>query len=320
MKIFLSRFLLAFSLIALFTACVDDDDNGNVINGPTALDFLIASPDHSIFLQALALTQLDQTLDNTGNLTTFAPTDQAFNRFLAANNYGSVNAIPEDMLRTMVLYHLQLEVQTTDLYNSQYYKTLATVDASQMDVFVSNVGGVFRLNNQATVTLADNTVSNGVVHVIDNVLEIPSVVTLIAANPSFSNLLTGLNQQGLSITLDDNADASAPFTVFVPSNAAFTALIASDPNDNLNNLEDVLNQNNFDDKLLYHVIGEQALRLDDFEDNAVINPLGTGTFILNTSAGFTILDGSQTRTTITATNFTAFNGVIHSLDFVLRQN
>ncbi|WP_194852010.1 fasciclin domain-containing protein [Nonlabens antarcticus] len=320
MKIFLYRFLLIFVCASTVLGCVDDDDNMNVINGPTALDFLEDRTNHVIFIEALSITKLDQTLDNSGNLTTFAPTDQAFNTFLAANNYGSVSAIPEELLRTIVLYHIQSDVRTADQYNSQYYKTQASINSSQMDVFVSNMDGVFKLNNEAIVTLADNKVSNGVVHVVNNVLDLPSVITLIAANPNYSNLLTALNQEGLTITLENNTDASAPFTVFAPSNAAFTALIASDPDDNLDNLQDILNQSNFDDKLLYHVIGEQRLRLEDFVDGAIINPLGTGTFVLNTSAGFTILDGTGTRSNITATNITAFNGVIHSLDFVLRQN
>jgi len=320
MKKFLHRFLIITLVLVSFSSCVDDDDNGNVINGPTALDYLIDSPNHSIFLDALARTQLDQILDNSGSITIFAPTDQAFSVFLAANDYGNVGAIPEDLLRTLLLYHIQSESRTVDQYNSQYYKTQASVDASQMDAFVSLTNDVLRINNEASVTIPDNRVSNGIVHVVDTVLDLPNVITLLAANPTFSNLVTAFNQEGLSLILDDNTAASAPFTLFAPSNAAFTALIASNPNDNLNNFQDVLNQNNFNNKLRYHLLGNQRLRLDDFVDGETINPLGTGTFVINTTAGATILDGSGTRTNLIATNLTAFNGVIHQLDFVLRQN
>jgi len=320
MKNFLYPYLMIAFVLVSFSSCVDDDDNGNVINGPTALDYLIDSPNHSILLEALARTQLDQTLDNSGSLTIFAPTDQAFTVYLAANDYGSVNAIPEDILRTLLLYHVQSESRTVDQYNSQYYKTQASVDANQMDAFVSLTSGVLHINNEAAVTIPDNRVSNGIVHVVDQVLDLPSVVTLLAANPIFSNLVTALNQEGLSIILEDNTAAAAPFTLFAPSNAAFTALIASNPNDNLNNFEDVLNQNNLNDRLRYHLLGNQRLRQDDFINGETINPLGTGTFVINTDAGVTILDGNGTRTNLIATNLTAFNGVIHQLDFVLRQN
>lgn len=313
------RILFLVLITGCVLSCVDEDDNGNIINGPTTLDFLMESPDHAIFLDALVRTQLDQTLGNSGNLTTFAPTDQAFAVFLAANDYSSVTAIPEDLLRTLVLYHIQSETRTTDQYNSQYYKTQASIDGSQMDVFVSFVNRVFKLNNTATVTNADNRVSNGIVHVVDNVLALPSLYTLLAANPDFTNLVTALNQEGFRTTLNDVENARVPFTVFAPSNAAFTSLIAVNPNDNLNNLQDVLNQNDLADKLLYHVLGNQGLRLEDFQEGQVLDPIGMGTFVLNTSTGFTILDGSETRTQITATNITAFNGVLHTVDFVLRQ-
>lgn len=320
MKSLLTQFFLIFSLLVLVTACADEDDNGNVINGPTALDFLIDSPNHNIFLDALISTQLDESIENSRSITLFAPTDQAFSVFLAANNYASIHSIPEELLRTLLLYHIQSETRMLDQFNSQYYKTQANVDGNQMDAFISFSNNILRINDAASVTTGDTRVSNGVVHVVDQVLELPSVITLIFADPNFSNLETALNREGLSISLDDNASASAPFTIFAPTNAAFTALIASDPNDNLNSFQDVLNQNNFDDKLLYHILGNQRLALDDFVDGQILNPLGTGTFRINTNAGITIHDGNGTITNLTATNITAFNGIIHQLDFVLRQN
>jgi len=304
----------------LAVSCVDDDDNMNVINGPTVLDFLNESPDHTIMVAGMERTQLDFTLDQAGSYTVFAPTDQAFSTFLAENNFGSINAVPVDDLRTILSYHLQINVKTAAQFNTQYFKSLAQIDGSQMDVFVLNTNNVLRVNNEALVTDADNLVSNGIVHIVDNVLDLPSVITLIKADPSFSNLTTALDQEGLSLTLDDNNDASAPFTIFGPSNAAFTALIASDPNDNLNNIQDVLNQSNLDDKLLYHVLGSQALRQDGFVDGSTLDPLGNGTLDVSTTSGISLIDGSGTTVNLISSNITAFNGVIHSLDFVLRQN
>lgn len=314
------KFISVLFIFTIVISCEDDDDNMNVIDGPTALDFLMESPNHSIMVDALVSTQLDFTLDSARNLTIFAPTDQAFRSFLAANNFGNVNAVPDDLLRTLLLYHFQSDIRTIERFNSQYFKTQAQIDDTQMDVYIQNSNSVLTLNNEARVTIPDNTVSNGIVHVVDNVLDLPSVFTLIAANPNFSNLTTALNQEGLDITLDDLEDAAAPFTVFAPSDAAFTALIASDPNDNLNDFQDVLNQNNFDDKLLYHVLANQTLRQDAFVDGDIIDPLGTGTFTLSTNSGISIIDGSGTTTNLVATNLTSFNGVVHTLDFVLRQN
>lgn len=316
-KVWNGLWIIGLLLIAI--SCVDDDDNSNIINGPTALDFLMESPVHQTMVQALIRTQLDFNLDQNGSTTIFAPTDQAFSVFLAANGFGSINAIPEDLLRTILLYHFQTDTRTTARFNSQYFKTLAQVDNNQMDVFVANTNNILTVNDEATVIDADNLVSNGIIHVVDDVLDLPSIITLLAANPSFSNFTTALNQEGLSISLSDNEDAFAPFTLFAPSNAAFTALIAEEPADDLNTIEDVLNQDNFDDQLRYHILGNTDIRQDDFMNGAVLNPLGSGTFTVSTISGISILDGSNTTVNLVTTNITAFNGVIHSLDFVLRQ-
>ncbi|AZQ44778.1 fasciclin domain-containing protein [Nonlabens ponticola] len=312
------RFLYLLFAFSLIISCTDEDDNNNVINGPSALDFVSESPDHTILLQALERTRLDESLETSNNLTIFAPNDNAFRQFLAANNFGSVNSIPEDLLTLVLQYHIQNEVKTTDQLGSQYFKTLATVDNDQLDVFVSkDEEDNLRLNNEADVILADEIVSNGVIHVIDDVLDIPSVVTLIAANPDFDLLEESLRQEGLAVTLDDLEDASAPFTVFAPSDAGFQAFIDEDEEDGFEDSDDVLELDNLDDILLYHVLGDNALRLEDFEDGSTIGPLGDGTFLLATSSGFTIADENDRITTIVTTNITAFNGVIHSLDNIL---
>ncbi len=313
--------ILRLALIAIIiTSCVDDDDNGNRLNGPTALDFLIASPDHTAFVEALELTQLDFTLSQDNSLTIFAPTDPAFNRFLAANNFSSVGAIPIDQLRQLLQYHMQAGLRTVDQINSQYYKTQAQTNSFQMDAFVLNNNDAITINKVATVTNGDNRLSNAVVHVVDEVLPLPSINDLVEANPSFDNLSAALGQEGLDLILGDTDNSSAPFTVFAPDNNAFDNLIALDPNDNLNNLQDVLNINNLDNLLLYHVLGISRLRQVDFEDATTLNPIGMGTFVINTTSGVSITDGSNTTVRLTSTDVTALNGVIHTVDLVLRNN
>jgi uncharacterized surface protein with fasciclin (FAS1) repeats len=298
-------------------SCVDEDDNNNIINGPNALDFVNERESLSLFGEALLATNLDETIAVSNNLTIFAPNNTAFTQFLAANNFASLSDVPEDMLRTIILYHIQNEVKSTEQFRSQYFKTLADVDGSQMDVFV-NAATTVTVNGEAQVIVPDNTVSNGIVHIVDDVLDLPSVVTLLAANPDFSLLVSALEQQGLSITLDEIDDAAAPFTIFAPSDPAINAFIAADDTDAIEDFQDFSNQDDLDDQLLYHVLANQRLRLEDFVDGAVIEPLGEGTFMINTSSGFTILDGAGKTTNIITTNVTAFNGIIHSLDFFLQ--
>jgi hypothetical protein len=59
-------------------------------------------------------------------------------------------------------------------------------------------GGVS--NGGAKVTAADIEASNGIVHVIDAVLKLPTIVNQIKANPSLSSLLSVVSAPSFSIS------------------------------------------------------------------------------------------------------------------------
>ena len=80
-----------------------------------------------------------------------------------------------------------------------------------------------KLNGVANVTIADVIASNGVIHVVDAVIGLPTIVTHALANKNFSSLvsaLTGAGQPDFVTILS----GTGPFTVFAPTNTAFTAL------------------------------------------------------------------------------------------------
>lgn len=162
-------------------------------------------------------------------------------------------------------------------------------------MFLNRGDGVL-INGSTNVIEADLAVTNGVVHVVDELITLPTVVILAATNPTFTNLAVALTQEELIVALSNTATTGmipAPFTVFAPTNAAFQALIDADPNDGINPIEDIT-------------------------DGLEADPITEGTFVLNTTAGVTIIDGSDTVTNVIVTNVTATNGVVHAIDFVLR--
>jgi uncharacterized surface protein with fasciclin (FAS1) repeats len=87
-------------------------------------------------------------------------------------------------------------------------------------MFVNTAGGKVMLNGVATVTTADIIASNGVVHVVDKVIGLPTIVTHALSNFTLVGALTGAGQPDFVTILS----GTGPFTVFVPTNAAFTAL------------------------------------------------------------------------------------------------
>ncbi|KAL4230538.1 hypothetical protein ACF0H5_010920 [Mactra antiquata] len=118
----------------------------------------------------LTLTDLEPTLLQNGQFTLFAPTDDAFNKIASAlPDFGSPGVV--DQYANILKDHLVNGiVMSSDLKDGQ---TLTTLSGKRLTVNLSG-GGVqitpAGTTNTGTVTEADLTTSNGVVHVIDGVL------------------------------------------------------------------------------------------------------------------------------------------------------
>merc|ERR1712242_3473 len=90
---------------------------------------------------------------------------------------------------------------------------------------VTSDGGTV-MAGPATVVTADVLCSNGVIHIIDAVLlppapVPPSIVETAVGNGAFTVLVEALQEAALV----DALSGPGPFTVFAPTDAAFTALL-----------------------------------------------------------------------------------------------
>ena len=136
--------------------------------GPTIVDTAIAinaaNGEFDSLIDALLLTGLDGALDGNRQFTVFAPTDAAFESLFVALGVSSVDEIDTDTLRAVLLYHVAPgERFAADVVASSRIRTL-----NRGFLTVSTDGGVFV--NDAQVIQANVNVSNGVIHVIDQVL------------------------------------------------------------------------------------------------------------------------------------------------------
>lgn len=316
---------LLFAGLAFAAVSCDDDDDGPIDNSNTIADIVAGNSNFSILNAALEQTGLDATLDANGTFTVFAPTDAAFQALLDADPNDGLST-PADLLalpslQNILLNHvLNTEVPSTALSDG-YVKTLATDDGTNsgnaLDLYVDLTSGVVLNGGPAVAnpaTDADIMADNGVVHIIDGVLTLPTVATLAAANPNFGNLVAALSQENLVSVV---SDASATLTVFAPLNDSFQTLIDSDPNDGLTNINDVLGLATLSDVLTYHVVSGAAVRAGDIMDGQVVDPVGPGTFTINTANGVVITDTNGRTINVIVTNVTAINGVVHAIDNVL---
>ena len=134
----------------------------------TVVDVVVASENHETLEDAVIAAMLDDDLSGEGTFTLFAPTDEAF-AALDPDAVADLFADPTGELAQLLQYHA---VSGTNL----------SIDLNEGDEFVTlegssviiSIDGTDLLVNDATVIDADIETYNGVVHVIDRVLSLPS--------------------------------------------------------------------------------------------------------------------------------------------------
>lgn len=304
--------LLMIALLAIFSVSCDNDDDKAVAD-ETITGLAVKSPNLSILVQALTRANLATTLQGSGPFTVFAPTDAAFTAFLQANNFANINQVPQDVLTRILLNHVVSGNSKAANLQTGYIKTLATSATSgnnTMSMFVNTASGV-RLNGVASVTTPDVVASNGVIHIVDAVINLPTIVTHATANPNFTSLVGALTGQGQP-NFVEILSGTGPFTVFAPTNAAFTSLntelapggIASVSAANLTRV------------LRYHVVSGNVLAAS-LMAGSVATLETPQSFTVSLTGGAKITDVRNRVANVTATDVQCSNGVIHVLDKVL---
>ncbi len=300
-------------------SCSDDDNTSTPVPNNSITDIASGNANLSILVDALTRTDLDQTLDQSGSYTVFAPTNDAFTTFLAANGFSSLDEVPDAALKEILLNHVLSGSFNSSSLTTGYVKTLAKGSASStntLSMFVNTSSGV-KLNGVSTVTTANISASNGIIHIVDNVIGLPTVVTHALANPNFSTLIAAL-------TRDDQPDfagilsgtESSPFTVFAPTNAAFGSLLTELGANSLNDI----NQSTLENTLKYHVVAGANVLASTLTNNQMVTTFQGQSFTITTTGGAKITDANGRMSNIILTDVQASNGVIHAIDKVVLPN
>jgi uncharacterized surface protein with fasciclin (FAS1) repeats len=136
----------------------------------TITDIVAANPDFSTLLTAVQAAGLGETLAGEGPFTVFAPTDEAFAKLPPETLETLLKPANKDQLTAILTYHVvPAKVMAADVQAGE----VSTVNGEPVTVAVEE-GGVEITDGQgntATVTETDIEASNGVIHVIDSVLQ-----------------------------------------------------------------------------------------------------------------------------------------------------
>jgi uncharacterized surface protein with fasciclin (FAS1) repeats len=314
MKNFLKISLIVFITLGI-TSCSDDDDSNPGPQTNTIADFVASNNDYTSLKAALDKTGLTATLNGQGDFTVFAPNNDAFAAFLTANGFASLDEVPTDLLTNVLLNHVvNGKVMASDL-STGYINTLA-IEASSganLSMYVDISSGV-KLNGMSSVTTADIAADNGVIHAVNTVITLPTVVTFATADPTFTILVAALTRDDqpdfVGILSTSEGTSPAPFTVFAPTNEAFTNLLVELGASGLNDIDGPT----LTAALNTHVIAAANVRAENLV-NGVVSTLGADLVVDADNA--IIEDPNGRMSNIIVVNVQAANGVVHVIDKVL---
>ena len=323
----LSVLLATFMLFTLFSCSLDDGVDGVELPDEFTVNQIVVFSDFLTLLEeAINLAGLDDLLEGNGEFTLFAPSDAALQEFLDGTQ---LSDIPTEDLRQLLLNHIvpgTIRAEELNTLGSGYVNTLSTAgpDSNNLSLYFNTEGGISLNggvdNGGALVIngLTNSQATNGIVHIINDVIELPNIVTFAAADPNFSTLVSALTTDGLTndfISILSSSNGSAFSTVFAPVNTAFEALVTE--LDGINELGD-LAVATLETVLTYHVSQPFNIRAEDLTSGQVVSTLNGDTFTVSFPADAPIITDVNTRATnIIVINVQATNGVIHGIDRVL---
>ena len=143
-------------------ATTEDEGSGDV------LEVAAAEGDLNTFLAALEAAEIMDGLHGTGPFTVFIPTDAAFSAYLGEAGMSQAELFADPaMLQGLLNHHIVNMTEDAEMVMAMAGQSFETAAGTALDVSVD--GDIVMVGN-ATVERYDIAASNGVIHVIDDVL------------------------------------------------------------------------------------------------------------------------------------------------------
>lgn len=310
MKKFLFSALLACSVVFSVTACKDDEETPKNI-----VELAQSDANLSILVEAVVYADLAATLSGTTEYTVFAPTNAAFTSLLQTLGVSKITDVDKATVKAILLNHVVAGEVKSGAITTGYVKSASPFGntTSTLSLYITKTAAGVTINKDVNVTTADVDASNGVVHVVDKVIALPTVVNHALNNPNFSTLVAALTRSDLGVDYVAILSGAGPFTVFAPTNAAFTALLTELGAPNLAAIDAAtLNK-----VLQYHVVSGANVLAGSLTEGQQVTTFQTGKFTIGLAGGAKITDANNRVSNIIITDVQGSNGVVHAIDKVL---
>jgi uncharacterized surface protein with fasciclin (FAS1) repeats len=326
-RFFLFLFLLP-ALAVIPVSCKKDSASAGSDSYNNRLGFIMNDNfDLTLFNVGLTYTHYSDTLLQPGPYTVLAPSDEAFE----AAGYGNAVAVQAagGLMNQIIGYHILNGAYQLNLLPYEFNQEIHTLSGASMYVTHWVKGGdtVITINGASILSL-NLQASNGLVQVLNQVLS-PSLYSnvqeAITADSSLTYFNAALLRCGLSVTLQ----GAGPFTVFAPTNDAFRAAGYA-TTDSLNRMDPgvlatlltyhILSGRRFvNDYILTTDATNASLQAMQDGNNITVHLIPSGT--PGSYSGITVQgSGNTTASNLLRQNVLAGNGVLHTIDQVLKTN
>ncbi|TXD33759.1 fasciclin domain-containing protein [Lujinxingia vulgaris] len=266
---------------------VEDDAGGD--DELNIVETAQANEDFSLLVEAVVRAGLDDDLAGEGPFTVFAPTNAAFEA-ADLDSAAIAEMEPADLAAVLTYHVLDTEVLAADV-SPGAVQTLNGAPA-----IIEDIDGLTFAT--APISATDVIATNGVIHVIDEVVFPPAFNA--AETATDSGNFTGLLAAVEAAELGETVATGGPFTVFAPADPAFDDI----------NLEDFTAEE-LAGILSFHLVPGYVSSFDLASGNVAT---------VNGAEAEIVVDGATVTyegATVTEANILSSNMIIHVIDSVV---
>jgi transforming growth factor-beta-induced protein len=268
---------------------------------PTIYMLAADNPDLSTLTMVLETSGLDEILDDPATLTALFPTNAAFDEIPSDFFANLLTPAFSQHLFEILQYHVSDEIfGSAGLFAG---KTITMLNGETVTYFISDTG-VGAFNARAIIETGTIKASNGVAHIIDQVL-VPSFGrrTTVELGSDYSTWLSLIELASLTSTLGGGA-----WTLFAPTNTAFEKLDQATADFWISTAgKDVLIE-----VLTYHAV-PQVFTSEKLSNGAMLATAQGDRVAISVVNSQVMVDDAN----VVSPDILAFNGVTHGIDTVL---
>jgi uncharacterized surface protein with fasciclin (FAS1) repeats len=181
--------LLAIAAVMVFLTSCEKSIAPNELRGDTEMlsrtpvkgtmtitQIAVSNPNFSELVKALQHVDnnlgagLVNLFNGKDQFTVFAPTDDAFKKLYATLKVGGISEVDPNTVLAVLQYHVTGGRRAANsVVPKQGVKTIETL-LTGATFSVNNMGMITAVGNTANIVAADVSASNGIIHVLDNVI------------------------------------------------------------------------------------------------------------------------------------------------------